>query len=314
MYPIITVTLCPALDQTLHIDILRPGEVNEAENSHIAPGGKGINVASCLADWGLPVIATGVLGMENAAPFTSLFAAKGISNRFVLQEGATRSTIKLVDRANGQTTAINQPGLAIHPQAFEACLRQIDQLCAPGVLVVLSGRLPPGLPDTTYASLAARLMRQGARVALDCGGPALMHAVLATPPFCVKPNRHELSQAIGLPLPDIQDVLRAAIGWHRHGVEQVVVSLAAEGALFVVQGQAWMAQSPKVPVLGRVGAGDALLAGWFAAQHQKRGLEDAMRLALAFATGKLGRVGPHLPSLPAVRELARAVRLTRLPV
>ncbi|TDR79799.1 1-phosphofructokinase family hexose kinase [Paludibacterium purpuratum] len=309
MQPIITVMLNPVLDQTLYLDRLRPGAVNEADNGQVYPGGQGVNIARGLADWGVPVIATGVLGTENAAPFAALFAAKGISNRFVLQEGSCRSTVKLVDRTSGLTTEVNQPGQPIQPDAYAACLWQIDRLCQPGSLVVLTGSLPPGLPDDTYAWLIARLALHESRVALACGGQALMQAIGGLPlPFCINPNRQELAQAVGQALPEVRDVLHAALHWHRNGVAQIVVSLARSGALFVAEGKAWHAQAH-----GMIGDGDALLAGWLAAQHQRRDIEDAMRLALACSTGMLGIVGSHSPATSTVRDLAREVRLTRLP-
>ncbi|PNB43163.1 1-phosphofructokinase, partial [Pseudomonas sp. FW305-130] len=74
-------------------------------------GGKGVNVASCLADWGVPVTAHGLLGSDNAAPFDALFAEKLIEDRFIRIAGSTRVNLKIVD-AEG-TTDINLDGIAV---------------------------------------------------------------------------------------------------------------------------------------------------------------------------------------------------------
>ena len=76
---VVTVTLNPAIDQTITVEALKPGSVHRAKSVLYNAGGKGVNVASCLADWGTPVIAAGLLGSGNAAPFEALFAAKGIT-------------------------------------------------------------------------------------------------------------------------------------------------------------------------------------------------------------------------------------------
>jgi 1-phosphofructokinase len=313
--PVITVTLNPAIDQTVALTTLTHGAVNIAESTATNPGGKGVNVASCLADWGTPVIATGILGRDNAAPFAQLFHDKGIGGRFVYQPGATRVNIKLVSAADGATTDINLPGAAVPPATWQEWLDTLDDLSEPGRFIVLSGSLPGGLPDDSYATLCARLTGDRARVVLDTSGEALRQALAGQClPYCIKPNRHELEQWAGHPLPTLGDVLTAARALLAQGVRQVVVSLAEEGALFVGAPGAWLAQLPPFRPVSSVGAGDALLAGWIAAQHEGRDWERSMRLALAFAAGKLTHLGPHLPEITVVNRLADEVSLTRLGV
>jgi len=312
--PIITVTLNPAIDQTVTVSRLEHGAVNIAERVTLNAGGKGVNVAGCLADWGTPVLATGILGRENSAPFEAMFAAKDIGNRFVVQPGASRVNIKVVSTDDGATTDINLPGQTVAANIYAQLIERLDDLCETGRVVVLAGSLPLGLPQDSYASLTQRLAHHGALVALDTSGPALC-AALAAPvlPFCIKPNRHELEQWAGKALPTLADVASSARKLVRQGVQQVVVSLAEQGALFAAQGKGcWLASPPPITPESSVGAGDALLAGWLAAQHQGCNWQDAMRLALAFAAGKLGRIGPNLPDQHEVERLALAVTLSRV--
>ena len=63
---VVTVTLNPAIDQTITVEALKPGSVHRAKSVLYNAGGKGVNVASCLADWGTPVIAAGLRGGGNA--------------------------------------------------------------------------------------------------------------------------------------------------------------------------------------------------------------------------------------------------------
>jgi 1-phosphofructokinase len=312
--PVVTVTLNPALDQTVALPTLAHGAVNIAERTSTHPGGKGVNVASCLADWGIPVIATGILGRDNAAPFESLFLDKGIGSRFVYQAGATRVNIKLVSADDGETTDINLPGATVAPGTWNEWLEKLDDLSEPERYIVLSGSLPGGLPDDCYATLCERLSADRARVVLDTSGEALRQALAGhCLPYCIKPNRHELEQWAGRPLPTLEEVLATARALVARGVRQVIVSLAEEGALFVGAPGAYLAQLPPMRPVSSVGAGDALLAGWIAAQHEGRDWANSIRLALAFAAGKLSHIGPHLPQIAVVDHLAGEVSLTRLP-
>ena len=109
----VTVTLNPAIDQTVRLASLRPGHVHRARSSRDDAGGKGINVAACLADWGVPTAALGVLGGGNDGVFGALFSTRGIVDGCLRIPGSTRTNIKLVDEDNGETTDINRSGRSV---------------------------------------------------------------------------------------------------------------------------------------------------------------------------------------------------------
>ncbi|PWC76250.1 1-phosphofructokinase [Azospirillum sp. TSH64] len=313
---VVTVTLNPAIDQTIMVEALKPGNVHRAKAVRHNAGGKGVNVASCLADWGTPVAATGLLGTGNAAPFEALFEAKGIADAFLRLPGETRVNIKIADLAANDTTDINLPGLSADAGAVDRVRETVLGLVEPGTPVLLAGSLPEGLPADTYAALTADLAAAGARVVLDSSGAPLAAALASTGalPHCIKPNRHELEDWAGRPLPTNADLLDAARDLHRRGVSVVVVSLGADGALFVGSdgdgARALHGRLPPVQALSTVGAGDAMVAGLIAAFQQDGGLEDVARLSVAFAAAKLGCFGPNLPDPSTVRSLAAQVSLT----
>jgi len=56
-----------------------------------------------------------------------------------------------------------------------------------------------------------------------------------------------------------------------------------------------------------VGAGDAMVAGLAAALIEEAGLDRIARLSTAFAVGKLGCAGPHLPARDRIEALAASV-------
>ncbi len=308
----VTVALNPALDQTIEIAGLRPGAVNRALRMHIDAGGKAVNVASCLSDFGVSVAVTGQIGRDNAAPFEDLFRRKRIANHCGYLDGLTRINTKLVDTVSGETTDINLPGPEFAPAAATELLEQIsqrlDSLVAHARWVVLSGSLPPGMPEDAYATITRRVRAAGGAVLLDTsGGP--LRAALAAGPRIVKPNRHELAELAGRPL----DTLDALIATGREllngspAPELVVVSLGEDGALFLTREQALRALPARVNVSSTVGAGDAMVAGLVAAQLENLTLADTARLATAFAAAKLARLGPHLPHPTEVRALARRI-------
>lgn len=314
---VICVALNPAIDQTIEVSDLRVGDVNRAQRAQQDAGGKGINVASCIADYGVKVAATGQLGRDNAALFESLFDEKQIANHCLYVDGQTRVNTKIVDPAKGETTDINLPGpqhSADEIAARISCLKEVlARFATTTEWFVLSGSLPPGWPADTYATLTRHIHDFGGKVMLDTSGRPFTEALKAGPNI-VKPNRDELAEHLGRSLKTPKEVVEAARALLRDtpGLTLVAVSMGGEGAIFVTPSHAVLAHPLEVEPISSVGAGDAMVAGIVAAQLDALPLGESAQLATAFAAGKLSRLGPHLPAPDVVHELANKVRLSLL--
>jgi 1-phosphofructokinase len=307
---IITVTLNPAIDQAITLGALRPGEVHRATAVAFNAGGKGVNVASCLADFALPSTATGFLGAANDGAFKSLFETKGIIDCFIRIPGETRTNIKLLH--DGETTDINLPGPGANPNALTILIDFLAGAASENSILLLAGSVPAGLGAATYARLIARLRPTGAKIFLDTSAAPLTAALNAyAMPHCVKPNRAELEEFCGHALPTQRDLIAAAQRLQANGIETIVISLGSEGALFV-GAKILHASLPAIRAENTVGAGDAMVAGLIAAAAKSLDPEATARLATAFAAGKLTRPGPHLPDRTTIENLARQVHITEL--
>ncbi len=291
---IATITLNPAIDQTLKVNNFQPNRVNRAQSMQSEASGKGVNVASFLVDYDHAVSVTGYLGQGNSAIFEQFFASKQIEDRFVRIPGSTRTNVKVVDEANQQTTDINQPGLNPPPETLDALMEIIIQLSSSCDWFVLSGSLPPGVPPTIYATLITQLKQQGKQTLLDTSGEALRTGVRANPTI-IKPNVEELQQLTGQPLAGEVEILRAARQLLNKDLRLVVVSMGKQGALFVEQASALLATPPDITIKKTFGAGDAMVAGLIAAQLQNLSLADSARLATAFSLAAITRLDYSLP-------------------
>jgi 1-phosphofructokinase len=307
-YDAVTVTLNPAVDETVFVDRLTTGAVNRARSLRRQAGGKGINVAALLADAGLRVAVTGLLGRENPGVFDRLFRSRGLEDRFVRIPGETRTGIKIVDRAAAETTDLNLPGLEPSPDDLAALETALGECVAPGVWVALSGSLPPGVEPDYLAALVATVHALGGRVAVDTSGPPLAAAVAAGVDL-VKPNRDELAELCGRTLDGFADTLEEAAALRRRGLSHVIVSLGHEGAMFLTPDGNVMAGAPPVAVTSTVGAGDALLAGYLAALVAGRPVADRAREASVFAWCALESLDRTL-----VDEAEREARAAKIPV
>jgi len=301
-----TITLNPAIDQTVSIPNFQAGKVNRVQGSQSDAGGKGVNVASNLADFGLPVSVTGFLGEENTHLFERLFAQKKIADRFVRILGSTRIGIKISDEVNQETTDINFPGQTPTQADIHALMDIVDALIPDHGWFVMAGSIPAGCPQDIYRDLVERVTRQGRSVALDTSGEGLRLALPAIPTL-VKPNLDELQELIGHPLPTQAEVIVAARQWLSRGMQTVVVSMGSQGALFVEADQVILAKPPRVNVISTVGAGDAMVSGVVAGKIRAASLAECARLGTSFAVSVISRVGSGLPAKEVIEAIKQQV-------
>jgi 1-phosphofructokinase len=310
----VTITLNPAIDQTVRLATLQPGAVHRANGVRNDAGGKGINVAACLADWGVACAALGVLGRDNAAAFEQLFAQRGIADHCQRAAGETRTNIKLVAADSGDTTDVNLPGLTLDASALAAVGARLAPLLRPGLPVVLSGSLPGGLGADAWARLQQQAVQAGARVLLDSSGAPLAAALAAErPPHVVKPNRHELETWTGSTLDSPAALRAAADALLARGVALVVVSMGTDGALLVRADGAVQARPARLAGGSSVGAGDAMVAGLAAALLAGiEPLAEIARLATAFSMSRLESGEARRLDPAQVRRLVGQVQVDAL--
>ncbi len=286
-YDCLAITLNPAIDRTITIPNFQAGKVNRVQGEYSNAGGKGVNVASSLADAGHKIAVTGFLGRENVALFERLFARKRIADHFVRLDGETRVGIKITDPVLKETTDINFPGAEPLPSDLAALRAIVDHFDAEWF--VLAGSLPPGVETTIYRDLTAALKARGRKVALDTSGDSLNHAIGAVPSF-IKPNIHELEGLVGRALPSREAVTEAARELVARGIEMVVVSMGEQGACFVGAEGVLFATPPAIEVRSTVGAGDAMVAGVLSSKIRGLSLAETAQVSTAFSVRAIGKL------------------------
>jgi 1-phosphofructokinase len=308
---VVTVTLNPAIDQTVRVAGFAAGRVNRVTQSRSDAGGKGVNVACFLADLGIDVAVTGFLGSDNLALFENLFEQKGVTDRFVTLAGSTRVGLKVVDVVTRQTTDLNFPGLTPGNGELTDLFERIAELAEPGRWFVLAGSVPAGVPDDVYAQLTATIHEGGGGVVLDTSGQPLQ-AALQNPPEVMKPNLEELAELLGAELDTPDAVCDAARSLLDRGVERVVVSMGASGAVFVDRELALLARPPHVPVASTVGAGDAMVAGIVFGLLNDLPLAHLARIATASGAYAVTRIGGGMGNLAELEKLIQGVEIVVL--
>ena len=308
MAKILTLTLNPALDVTVSLDVLRAGHVNrtQAQQSHAA--GKGLNVAQVLADLGHSITVGGFLGQDNLQPFEALIESRGFADCFIRVPGETRSNYKLVE-SDGRVTDINGQGPEVDDAAQSALLRRLEQVAGGHDAVVIAGSLPPGISPHWLRTLLQQLKDQGLKVALDSSGEALRVGLEAAP-WLIKPNTEELSEMLGQAVTARADQRAAATRLLAKGVGHVVVSQGEQGVSWFADNLALHALPPKVHVSSTVGAGDSLVAGMIHGLLQNEAPAQTLRRATAIAAQAVTQLGFGIHDRDQLAQLEAGVQLT----
>ena len=410
---IVTVTPNPALDLTWHVASLTVGDTHRADAGQVRAGGKGLNVARVANAQGADVLAVTTTGGATGEEFAAELAASGVPHVLVPVEASTRRSVALVDEALGDTTVVNERGVAPSDAEWQTLRDAVsralradgaagapaatapgataatapgapaDGAPAPGAtapgapvdgdergadtpdvgriprerptsgvsapdpdapdpdapdpdapdpdapdpdasdsgapdapgsgavdapaagaarVLVISGGLPPGIPDDALPDLIRLGREAGVSVIADTSGPALLAAADAGASV-LKPNEHELRDATGLD--DPVDGARELI---RRGARLVLLSLGADGMLAVTP-----TASGDVSVLharlgaaldgNPTGAGDAAVAA--CAVLMDAGIRDPaqiLRRATAWSAAAVlmplaGEIHPSWPEL-----------------
>ena len=275
---IYTVTFNPSLDYIVSVDDFKLGLTNRTSSEMILPGGKGINVSIVLRNLGIENTALGFTAGFSGEEIIRRLEKLGVRNGFIrIEEGFSRINLKL---KSIDGTEINGQGPDIAPEKTKLLMKQLDGL-GEGDVLFLSGSIPASMPDDVYKEIMEMLDGRGVRIAVDATKDLLLK-VLPLHPFLIKPNNHELGEIFGVELMTRESVVPYAKKLQDMGAQNVLVSMAGEGAvLAAADGRIYELPAPKGTLVNGVGAGDSMVAGFMAGYMEKQDYEYAFHMGIA---------------------------------
>lgn len=296
-----------AIDRTIDLDALRPGEVQRARDAVARPGGKGVHVAQTIAALGVPCTLVGLCDTANARWFEEWLAIRGVRFRGVHTTTALRQCLALRE-ADGRMTEILEAG---HDPGEDVRLvldQTLRHWLAEAMALVCTGSLPQGYCTDYYAALARDAV---VPCFVDASGAALRAAANASP-FLLKPNAQEAGELVGRPVGDGDAAANVVRNLRDRGVRHPVVTLGGQGAVGGDGSGIWHARLDVDGVRNAVGSGDCFLAGMVVALMRGEGMDEALRLAVACgAANALGDETGYV-KMDTVRELLPRVRIRRI--
>lgn len=300
---IYTVTFNPSLDYIVSVDDFRLGLTNRTSSELILPGGKGINVSTILTNLGVTNTALGFIAGFTGDEIARRTEEAGIQSEFIrVGEGISRINIKLKS-ADG--TEINGMGPDISREKLSELMDKLETL-REGDVLILAGSVPASMPADIYSRILELIGGRGVTSVVDAAGELLLN-VLKYRPFLIKPNSHELGDIFGTELKTREEAIPCARKLQNMGARNVLVSLAAEGAVLAAEdGTVYDAPAPKGILVNSVGSGDSMVAGFISGWMEKQDYRHAFLMGIA--AGSASAFSEHLAARDEIMALYEKIR------
>ncbi|HEK0905801.1 TPA: ribokinase [Pseudomonas putida] len=278
----------------------RGGETLAGDSFFTVPGGKGANQAVAAARLGASVAMVGNVGddaygqqLRHALESESIDCqavgvCAGVSSgvALIVVDAASQNAIVIIPGGNG----------LLIPESVQ----RFDALLQNAGVIICQLEVPPA----TVAWTLARGRELGKTVILN---PAPATGPLPREWFAhidyLIPNESEAEALTGLPVNDIDSARQAAERLREWGAGKVIVTLGAEGALFVSEHGSRHFPATKVKPLDTTAAGDTFVGGF--AAGLACGLEEGEAIVRGQRAAAISvtRAGAQ-PSIPFLKELA----------
>ncbi len=310
---IATITLNPSLDRTITVHGLKVDESNRWTGLRYYAGGKGIDVSRAIHRMGEQTVAYGFIGGSEGRTVEILLDEEGVPFSFTPVEQATRDNFIITDTRTFRQTIINAPGPHISKKELERFLEKLKRIAPPPDLMIISGSVPPGVPNDIYYTIIMEAKGHNIKTFLDTAGQWLNEGIRAKP-HLIKPNVREAEGLLKTELPTEEAIIKAALSIVEMGIEVVAISRGKEGLIAATKKQIVKAVSPPLKVRSAVGAGDCTVAGLALKLARGETLVEACRLGAAMGAATVLTPGTELCHRADVEKALSQIEVSEIPV
>lgn len=262
MSALLVVSLATSLDRYLWLDSFEQGKITRPTRVLEQAGGKALHVAQAAAALGAKVDVIGLVGGGSGQTVRELADHQRWAATWIDARAATRVCTCIVDASAHSMTELYEPLAEVAADTWPQVIDAVTTALAhqPAALM-LSGRIPAGLPTDAFAQLSARAEAAHVPSYLDAAGSSLA-AALSTPPTVLKVNQAEAADLIGDEVNTEKLAIRAARTLSER-VDVAIITRGADGAIYAdADGHVAAVDVPAVDRPYPVGSGDAFLAGF----------------------------------------------------
>jgi ribokinase len=276
----------------------QPGETILGGTFFMNPGGKGANQAVAAARLGGNVSLVAKVGNDIfGRQAVKLFVEEGIDTAAILVDKVLPSGVALItvdDKAENCIVVAPGSNAALAP----ADVKQYQQKIETASIVLMQLEIP--VETVTYAANTA--YNKKLKVILNPAPACTLPDDLLKHISIITPNEKEAAMLTGIPVTDIPTAEEAALCLHEKGIETVIITMGAKGALVFHQNEFTLTEAPVVKAVDTTAAGDVFNGALAVALSEGKSMKDAASFACRAASIAVTRLGAQA-SAPYRKEL-----------
>lgn len=303
---IYTLTLNPALDYFLSFDSFVEGNLNTPKETYKLPGGKGINVSKILKNFDTKSICLGFLGGFTGEFIENALTNDNLDTKFLHIDEDTRINIKINN--NGLESEIAGTSPIISDKNLQELLNFLKNNLKENDILALSGSVPTSLPSTVYADIID-ILPKGVKVILDTRGLPF-EAALKKGVFLIKPNKDEINEFFHTNFSTNEELIEAGKKLQSLGAQNVLISLGANGSIFITDKDIFIGGVPKGTLISSNGSGDSMIGGFIYGLDNNLPLKDCYEIGIA--SGSATAFSKGLATFNTMKNLLKDIKVTKL--
>lgn len=307
---IITLTLSPAIDIHCEADRFLSEHENFAQITSRDAGGKGVNVSRALLSYGIKNVAIVAVGDKNGDSFLSLLASEGVNCEAIWTNGLIRENITIHTKG-AKETRLSFDGFEGDGNLINEVEGLLNEIAENGDIVTLTGSVPSGIGIDRIKEFVANAKAKGLKVVIDSRS-FKPYDIAECAPFLIKPNEEEIVAYVGKEISCESEAAEAAKSIFSKGIENVMISLGAQGAVLACMDGVFFASAPKITALSTIGAGDSSIAGFLAAYKEGKSPADCLKSAVAFGSAACLTEGTKPPRKDDIARLTSEISVRKI--
>lgn len=276
-----------------------PGETILGGTFFMNAGGKGANQAVAAARLGGDITFIAKVGDDIfGKQAIELFSKAGIDTTYVFTDAQHPSGVALInvdDKGENCIVVASGANAALFKEDLEIAKDKIAN--ASIVLMQLE------TPIVTVEYVAAFAKEKGIQVVLNPAPAAGLSDELLQNINIITPNQHEAAMLTGTEVNDLDSAKHAAKILNGKGVETIIITLGAEGALLYYKDFFTLIETPKVKAVDTTAAGDVFNGALVVALSEGASMVHAVEYACNAAAISVTRLGAQA-SAPYRNEVA----------
>ena len=307
---IITLTLNPAFDVHCSAESFEACHENLATITEREAGGKGVNISRALTMNGVDNLALLAVGDENGADFCRELDKDSMTYEVIEVKGRIRENIT-VHTKGAPETRISFTGFDTDESLLAAFDERLAATVENGDIVTFTGRVPSGVSMDAVKAFLRNLKRMGAKIVIDSRSFEL-DDLIEMSPWLIKPNEEEIAVYLNKDVSDFEGVIDGAKEIFNSGIENVMISLGAKGALLICKDGSFVARPPKIQALSTIGAGDSSIGGFVAAASAGKDPAEMLKTAVSFGSAACMSAGTRPPVADDVAKIYDQVTVEKI--